>query len=159
MSSINLSSLSSRRISKYTYKDVDLDIKTETNVLPRGLYREENITDIKASLDEAAIKNSLSNIFNTAPGQKLLAPNFGLDLKYYLFDPLSEDIGQNIGETIIQGLKQWEPRVIVNRVHVFTDYDQNQYVITLHIAIPTLNISEAQYTGALNNEGFTFNNE
>lgn len=157
MSNINLSTLASKGSSKYTYKDVGLDIKAETNTMPRGLYREENVTDIRGSKDEAAIRNSLTNIFNTIPGQKLLQPEFGLDLRRYLFSPLSEDIAQNIGDTILQGLARWEPRVIVNQVHVHTDFDQNQYIISLYITIPTLNTSNTQYTGELNTEGFVFN--
>ena len=157
MSSINLSTLYPGASPKYTYKDIGLDIKAETNVLPRGLYREENITDIRASLDESAIKNSLTNIFNPVPGQKLLSPEFGLDLRRYLFDPLSTDIAQNIGDTILQGLRRYEPRIRVDRVHVHTDFDQNQYIISLYITIPTLNISEAQYSGVLNTDGFVFN--
>ena len=157
MSNINLSTLASRRSYSHTYKDIGLDIKAETNSLPRGLYREENVTDIKASKDEAAIRNSLTNIFNTIPGQKLLSPEFGLDLRRYLFSPLSEDIAQNIGDTILQGLARWEPRVIVNEVHVHADFDQNQYIISLYITIPTLNTSNVRYTRELNTEGFIFN--
>ena len=156
MSSINLATLNPGSKRKHTYKDIGLDIKEETNVHRRGLFRADNVTDVRSSNDEGAIKNSLTNIFNTVPGQKLLSPEFGLDLRRYLFEPLSNDIGQNIGDTIINGLKRYEPRVVVNRVHVFTDFDQNQYIISLYIAIPTLNISETQYRGALNTEGFIF---
>ena len=156
MSSINLATLYPGSKRKHTYKDIGLDIKEETNVHRRGLFRADNVTDVRSSNDEGAIKNSLTNIFNTVPGQKLLSPEFGLDLRRYLFEPLSNDIGQNIGDTIINGLKRYEPRVVVNRVHVFTDFDQNQYIISLYIAIPTLNISETQYRGALNTEGFIF---
>jgi len=157
MSTVNLATLYPDDPPGYLYKDISLDIKTEVNVLPRGLFREENVTDIVSSKDEGAIINSLRNIFNTVPGQKLLSPEFGLDLRRYLFDPLTTDIAQNIGDTILQGLQRYEPRIIVNRVDVFADFDENQYIITLYITIPTLNISEAQYRGVLNTEGFIFN--
>ena len=114
------------------------------------------MTDIRDSKDEAAIQNSISNIFNTNPGEKLLDPEFGLALKRYLFDPLSEDIAQNIGQTIMTGLARYEPRVLINSITVIPDFDQNQYIITLYISIPVLNISDAQYNGELNTEGFTF---
>jgi len=156
MSNINLTTLSSNNEYSSTYRDMSLDMAVEVNVLSRNLYRNENVTDLKVSKDEAAIQNSLINIFNTVPGQKLLAPEFGLDLRQYLFDPITEDIAYNIGDTILQGMKQWEPRVVLLRVNVIPDYDQNQYIISLYLAIPTLNISEAQYTGVLNNEGFVF---
>jgi phage baseplate assembly protein W len=157
MSTINLATLYPDASPGFLYKDISLDIKSEINVLPRGLFREDNITDIASSKDEGAIMNSLRNIFNTVPGQKLLNPEFGLDLRRYLFQPLTTDIAQNIGDTILIGLKLYEPRVIVNSVDIFTDFDENQYTITLYISIPTLNISEAQYRGVLNTEGFVFN--
>jgi phage baseplate assembly protein W len=156
MSNINLTNLYADDQYKATYKDMSLDLRPETKTLPRGLYRADNVVDIKESNDEAAIQNSLFNIFNTSPGQKLLNPEFGLDLKRYLFDPLTQDIAQNIGESILQGLNRWEPRVIVTGVNVITDFDQNQYIISLYIEIPTLNITQATYNGALNTEGFTF---
>lgn len=156
MSNINLTTLNTGDSQNSTYRDLALDMAVEINVLSRNLYRSENVTDIKMSKDEAAIQNSLINIFNTVPGQKLLTPEFGLDLRQYLFEPLSEDIAQNIGETIVSGLKAWEPRVIVQRVNITPDFDQNQYIISLYIAIPALNISEAQYTGVLNTEGFVY---
>lgn len=156
MSNINLTQLEAGDSYTSTYRDLTLDMGVDDKVLPKGLYRSENIFDIKASLDESAIQNSLINIFNTSPGEKLLEPEFGLDLKRYLFDPLSDDIAQNIGETILNGLKQWEPRVIVDHINVITDYDQHQYILSLYITIPTLNISGARYNGVLNTEGFTF---
>jgi phage baseplate assembly protein W len=156
MSNINLTTLKSADEQASTYRDITLDMKTETNVKKTSLYRSRNVTDLALSKDEHAIQNSLYNIFNTTPGEKILTPDFGLDLRQYLFDPLSEDIAQNIGDNIIRGLQLWEPRVVVNKVDIMTDYDQNQYIISLYIAIPTLNISEVTYTGELNTEGFTF---
>lgn len=158
MSNINLSTLGTDSYQQTThkFKDIALDVEVETNVLPRGLYRSSNVTDIRDSKDEAAIQNSISNIFNTNPGEKLLDPEFGLALKRYLFDPLSEDIAQNIGQTIMTGLARYEPRVLINSITVIPDFDQNQYIITLYISIPVLNISDAQYNGELNTEGFTF---
>ena len=158
MSNINLSTLgtSDASTSTHKYKDIAFDMDVETNVLRTGLFRSENVTDIKDSKDEAAIQNSLLNIFNTNPGEKLLDPEFGLALKKYLFDPLNEGIAQNIGQTMLQGLARYEPRIIVNNISVIPDYDQNQYIVSLYISIPVLNISSAQYNGVLNTEGFTF---
>lgn len=158
MSNINLSTLSQAKswTKPYKYKDIALDMTVETNVLPRSLFRSDHVKDIRDSKDEHAIQNSIFNIFNTSPGEKLLDPEFGLDLKRYLFDPLHEDIAQNIGQTVLNGLSRFEPRIIVDNISVIPNYDQNQYIIALYISIPVLNISSAQYNGVLNTEGFTF---
>ena len=157
MSNINLTGLADGNSKRaHTYKDIRLDLQEETRVLPRGLFREDNVTDIEASLDEYAILNSIVNIFNTVPGQKLLSPTFGLDLRRYLFQPMSADTAEHMMDAITLNLSVMEPRIKLDKVVIIPEYDENQYIISLYISIPTLNILDATYTGALNTEGFTF---
>ena len=139
----------------YKYKDVRLDIQENSNISDHGLYRESNTTDITESRDFEAVSNSIFNIFNTTPGQKILSPTFGLDLKRYLFSPLTTDIAENIGETILLGLERWEPRVRIINVHVLVDIILYQYEITLTIAIPSLNIENALLKGVLTKNGYS----
>lgn len=157
MSNINLTGLYDENADRgYKYKDIRLDLQEGNNTLPRGLFRESNITDIESSFDEYAILNSIINIFNTSPGEKLLSPTFGLDLRRYLFSPISIDTSEHISDAITLNLGMMEPRVSLDHVNITPDYDENQYIITLYISIPTLNISGANYNGILNTEGFTF---
>ncbi len=132
-----------------TYSDLHLDIvedKSATNTALR---------DIKADYDLAAIKNSLRNLFNTTPGQKLLNPAYGLSLMQFLFEPVSQSISTLIGDTILKGLNQYEPRVIVERIYVNGIPDDNSYIITLIISIPSLNILQVNIDAQLNNTGFS----
>lgn len=157
MSNINLTGLHDPSAERaFKYKDVHLDLKEDSKVLPRGLFRDSNVTDIEASLDEAAILNSIVNIFNTVPGQKLLSPTFGLDLRRYLFSPMSAATADHMMDAILLNLSVMEPRIVLEKVDIIPVYDENQYIISLYITIPTLNILDANYTGALNTEGFTF---
>tara|TARA_B100000676_G_C17864137_1_gene725002 strand:+ start:433 stop:909 length:477 start_codon:yes stop_codon:yes gene_type:complete len=137
------------------YKDLKLDIEENKNISNVGLYRTGNTTDIEESRDVDAVTNSIYNIFNTTPGEKLLNPTFGLSLKRYLFEPITEDTAENIGETILLGLERWEPRVRITKILVVADKDAYQYEITLNLAIPSLNISNATYTGMLSKTGFS----
>jgi len=132
-----------------TYSDLHLDIvedKSATNTALR---------DIKADYDLAAIKNSLRNLFNTTPGQKLLNPAYGLSLMQFLFEPVSQSISTLIGDAILKGLNQYEPRVIVERIYVNGIPDDNSYIITLIISIPSLNILQVNIDAQLNNTGFS----
>ena len=156
MSSIVLSKLKDPQVSEtHTYKDLKLDIEENRNTGDRGLYRKANTTDIEDSRDYSAITNSIYNIFNTSPGEKILNPTFGLSLKRYLFEPLTEDVAENIGETILLGLEKWEPRVSITKILVVVNKDAYEYEITLNLAIPSLNISNATYTGLLSKTGFS----
>ena len=139
----------------HTFKDIALDIRESSNLSDFGLYSKENVTDIEQSIDYEAISNSITNIFNTTPGQKLLNPEFGLALRQYLFEPLSYDIAENIAETILLGVTEFEPRVRVLHIHVIIDFDAHEYEITLKLEVPALNNNKMTLSGTLNTNGFT----
>jgi len=138
------------------YRDVTLDLKNNDNLSPGGLYTESTTTDIEASYDEAAIKNSLTNLFSTMPGQKLLNPDFGLNLSQFLFAPVSATIARMIGNRIVEGIERYEPRVTVENVNVYPDPDESSYQIELSIKIPTLSNRNVSFTGMLQQPGFSF---
>lgn len=154
MASIKLQSLERQNTDEYTYKDVHLDIKTNENISEFGLYRESNTTDIEESRDVAAIMNSIKNIFDTVPGEKLLSPEFGANLHQYLFDPVTKDTAENIGEATRYAINQFEPRVILDKVQVIMNKDDHEYVITVKLTIPSLNNKKAVMKGRLTGNGY-----
>ena len=154
MSSINLRSLEETRVNDYTYKDVHLDIKENSNISSFGLHRAPNTTDIEESRDEAAIRNSITNIFNTTPGEKLLNPSFGANLSRYLFSPMTKDTAENIGDAARFAVLHWEPRVRLIKVDVFMERSISQYTITLILQIPSLNNKKHVMSGRLTSNGY-----
>ena len=156
MPSINFTGLENKNSENYLYRDFYFDLE-ETDVgNPNNPYQSPQAADLSASFDEGAIKNSVHNIFNTVPGEKLLNPEFGLSLKRYVFAPLTQDIAESIGEEIINGIEQYEPRVRIDRCDVAVNYDDNEYAIILTLTIPPLNILKKQYGGFLSQNGFSF---
>jgi phage baseplate assembly protein W len=139
----------------YTYTDVTMDIQPNDLQRNDSLYKPVNSTDIAISVDEGAIKNALVNLFNTIPGQKVLQPEFGLNLKTFLFDPITDFTAKFIGETIFKGIARWEKRVKIVNIDVRQDYDNYQYVISLTLLIPKLSNSSVKFTGILTREQFT----
>ena len=111
------------------------------------------------SKDELAIKNSLVNLFNTTPGEKILNPEFGLNLKRFLFEPLTDLTARIIGETIYEGISKYEPRVRIINIGVIKDIDNQQFDITISIAIPKLSNQKVSFKGTLTKEQFTSTNE
>lgn len=124
---------------QYLFKDLSLDI-TETKLYAPGDTLPIPSTDIKASFDLAAIRNSLQNLFNTIPGQRFLFPDYGLDLYQWLFTPITEANGNTLGNKIYSTINNYEPRVNVKNVDVILDPDNNQYLINIIINIPYLNL-------------------
>jgi phage baseplate assembly protein W len=142
-------------VSKIQYRDLYLDLAENTKPSNNASYGKLTQTDIHASVDEGCIMNSLTNLFNTVPGQKILNPEFGINLMQWLFEPVSEFTAREIGEAIQFGITKFEPRVQLTHVSVISDQEKNQYIIKLAIQIPSLNISTT-YDAALNQFGFEF---
>lgn len=141
--------------SKIRYKDVFLDLEEKSNS-GKSFYNKDTKVDIKSSDDEAAIVNSIRNIFSTSPGERILEPTFGLNLKQWLFEPLDEFTAQEIGETIVSGIKRFEPRVEIKNVNVNINYEQQEYSIQLVMSVPALNINDKTYDAILAQPGFNF---
>jgi hypothetical protein len=137
------------------YTDISMDIEVNNHATDENLFKPINSSDIERSVDEQAIKNSLVNIFNTIPGQKVLNPEFGLNLKKFLFDPLTEFTAQRISETIFNGITRWEPRVKIINIDVQKNVRDMQFTISLTLSIPKLSNSRVSFTGILTQEQFT----
>jgi phage baseplate assembly protein W len=113
--------------------------------------------DVQADYDEAAIKNSLVNLFNTLPGQNLLNPEYGLNLNQYIFLPASQTVANLIGQNILKQIGIYEPRVRVKNVNVDVNPDEQLYTITLSILILPIN-KNINIIGLLTRNGFSILN-
>lgn len=139
----------------YLYKDVSFDLNLQ-NTLGGELFRSNDNTDLRSLYDSNAILTSLKNILTTSPGEKLLNPNFGLDLRDYLFESVTETKAFFIGQDILLGLAAQEPRVTLDEITVIAIPEDSAYEITLSLSIPTLKVYEISLKGVLNNDGYTF---
>ena len=153
----NLQQLSDEyEIKKSVFSDLHLDFRKN------GIYSEEikqriDGNDVAVDYDESAIRNSLKNLFNTRPGQRFLFPKYGLDLYQYLFEPISESIGQSIGERIVRAVELYEPRIKIRNCYVKCLSEDNQYDITLIVEFPTFNTTASINTTLdIQNQSFIF---
>lgn len=150
--SLNLNILKSQANStKYTdivYRDLHLDIeKLYTN--NDELHKLNEITDIVTDVNSKAIKNSIYNILSTMPGQKILNPEFGLNLTQWLFTNLSETNASLIKFNITRQINKYEPRVTLMDVTVIPNYEEHQYNIVIQFnnnETFNLNLSETGIT-------------
>ena len=90
----------------------------------------------------------------TTPGQKLLNPTIGLDLRSYLFESVSNTISYFIGLDIYNSLGIQEPRVDLNDIEIEGIPDENEYRITIGYSIPGLDIYNLSLNATLNKEGY-----
>ena len=140
----------------YVYKDVKLDIDFigyNGNIPAKMIVDESDIGDLRDSHD---IRQSLTNLFNTKPGDRLTNPYFGLNLSTFLFDPITKITADLIGRSIIDGVGQFEPRVDLAQLDVVGRPDLNQYKINFTIKFTDENLSDTSFAGILNSDGFMF---
>ena len=159
---INLDFLSDRstkdRAQKYVYADLHMDFKLQSSLSNSYLSDPgTQLKDVNIDYDVRAIETSIRNIFNTKPGEKILNPAFGLDLNQYLFEPISEDTAREIGNTILEQLPLYEPRVILNSIDIVAKENNNEYIVTMSITVPELNNLYTDIKGVLDTQGFRYN--
>jgi phage baseplate assembly protein W len=133
--SIESDSLTKRSLERdFLYKDVFLDLRPSV-YLNRQLNKKEPLKDIDALYDIEAVKNSIMTALTTSPGDKILTPKYGIDLRRYLFEPIDDFILDIIKDDIEIKLPVMEPRVQVVNVDVQGSEDTNEIYITMQINV------------------------
>ena len=141
MASITFNSLKDETKSADNFTYVDFHLDFEENVIgPQStvIQTDANGRDFKVAINLNAIKNSLKNLFNTLPGERILLPEYGADLRRFIFEPISETTASNIGRSIRRAFDQWEPRVTLVNLDIVGIADVHEYRITMILAIPFL---------------------
>jgi len=137
----------------YLYKDLFLDLVPEV-YYNKQLNKTVTLRDVQGSYDLQAIKNSIINAFLTSPGQKILNPEFGLDLRRYLFEPVNSSTAYMIKYDIDTRLPDQEPRIELINVQVDAVTDAQEYYIAMQINVPSLNAYGITLKSLLNSNGY-----
>ena len=87
--------------------------------------------DLIAIKNENAIARSLRNIVFTTPGEKFFNQSFGSRISESLFENIDEITATIIVDEIRQSIDNYEPRVEVDDVKAFPDYDKNSFDVTI----------------------------
>jgi phage baseplate assembly protein W len=138
----------------YLYKDIALDLSQDVSY-NNQLNRTEYLNDILPLYDIEAVKNSVATAFLTAPGQKILDPTYGVDLRQYLFEPVDDFTADIMEDDIKVKLPKMEPRINVKNVQVLGDEDAQTYNIFLQIDVPSLNVYGLSIKSELNSTGYS----
>ncbi len=67
------------------------------------------------------VREAMSVILLTAPGERLMLPDFGARLRNFLFEPNTVATRRLLQEEIQKALQIWEPRITVQSVTVSPD--------------------------------------
>ena len=87
--------------------------------------------DLIAIKNESAIARSIRNIVFTTPGEKFFNQSFGSRITESLFENIDEITATIIVDEIRQSIDNYEPRVEVDDVKAFPDYENNSFDVTI----------------------------
>jgi phage baseplate assembly protein W len=91
--------------------------------------------DLALKTDEEAIKESLKNIILMDKGEKLFQPSFGGNIRAMLFELNSPATIKLIQEQIKSTINNYEPRVQLIDVEVYSLIDDNKIAIKIIYAL------------------------
>jgi phage baseplate assembly protein W len=86
------------------------------------------LTDGAADLDR-----SIRIVLVTAPGERLMRPQFGCRIWELLFEPVTPNLLGLMAQAVRDALAQWEPRIEVEDVTPIPDADEPS-LVRLHIS-------------------------
>jgi phage baseplate assembly protein W len=79
---------------------------------------------IATSSEEQHIEESILQILSTAPGERLMLPDFGCGIHDLVFAPNDSGTVTRVVDLVRRGLTDWEPRVDVIQVSADTSPEQ-----------------------------------
>ncbi len=86
---------------------------------------------------------NLRNLFLTNKGERIMQPEFGTDLQYYLFEPITDEdtFRENILGEIRLALNTWMPYVSIQDVNMILDPKEDaRFVDSRYAVVITINL-------------------
>ena len=103
--------------------------------------------DLIAIKNENAIARSLRNIVFTKPGEKFFDESFGSRITESVFENIDNITATLISDEISESINNYEPRVNLESVKAFPNYDTNSFdvIITYDVVGSEIPTQELQF--------------
>ncbi|MEY2633361.1 MAG: hypothetical protein RIR00_2015 [Pseudomonadota bacterium] len=89
---------------------------------------------------EDDIRESLSILFATTPGERIMQPGYGCDLRALVFAEIDASTLTAIQDMITQAVRHYEPRIDLNSVHIDDSQAENGLLqLTLNYTVLSTN--------------------
>ena len=96
--------------------------------------------DVKKCVNLEALENAIENILLTRRGERVMRPNFGSMLEYFLMEPINKATAHKIGLEILDVLSKQESRIKVDKVEVIADHELGGYQVRINAVVKELNM-------------------
>ncbi len=94
---------------------------------------------IRLTQGTAGLDDAIRVILLTAPGERLMRPEFGCRIWDLLFEPVTPNLLGLIAESVRDALAQWEPRILVENVDPVPAHDPSLVNITIRYRVKATN--------------------
>ena len=85
--------------------------------------------------DKAAIKSDLLHLLLTNKGERLYMPDFGSDLKKYIFEPNDGITHTKIKNNLNETIKRYIPNLVVNEISFDTNELEELIIVKLSYTV------------------------
>ena len=116
---------------------------TETSFIGRGIAFPMGVDHtgrLKLTNGSEDLDRSMRVVLATAPGERVMRPQFGCRIWDMLFEPVTPNLLGLMAQAVRESLAQWEPRVTVDDVEILPQGDDNARVdIVVHYRVKATN--------------------
>ena len=96
--------------------------------------------------NKRAIKSDLMHLLLTNKGERFYQPDFGTDLKKYLFEPNIVTVQANIRDEIQKAIDRYIPNLKVDRLEVVPiDGEEHSVIVKLEYTVTNNTFSESDF--------------
>lgn len=116
---------------EYRYNVLDLQKNKAIGIkLPMSL--DKGVFQLSYTTEEQAISN-LKNLLLTQKGERVYHPDFGTNLRKFLFENINNTLIENIADDINDAIEFWLTYIIIDDIII--DQIENALNIELHIRV------------------------
>ncbi len=95
--------------------------------------------DLVVSRDASAIKQAIVNLLLTNKGEKVFNPEYGSNIRRFLFEPLDYATAAQVKGDIRDTLGTYEPRISIRTLKCQPNFDENGFDVEMTYTLKGVN--------------------
>lgn len=106
----------------------DMSNYDPSDFIGRGIsfpMRVDDAGSIATNQGVGDVDSSIRMVLTTAPGERLMRPDFGCKIWELLFEPINANTLGLMGEAVREAISRWEPRIELDDVRIDSDNRDN----------------------------------
>ena len=92
---------------------------------------------------ETSVRQRIEAVLRTAPGEQLMRPTFGAGLERLIHQPNTTEVRARTQEALVQHIRLYEPRILLDRVEVNPGTDPRELLVTVAYRIRASGVAAA----------------